>query len=63
MLQIRRSAGALERASRRAYDPRPMRHHRLTIPLVAAIVLAVVIATLLLMMFAAPSGTALAGAG
>jgi hypothetical protein len=40
-----------------------MRGHRLTIPLVAAIVLAVVVATLLLMMFAAPSGTALPASG
>ena len=40
-----------------------MRGHRLTITFVAAIVLGVVVATLLLMMFAAPSGTALAGAG
>jgi hypothetical protein len=39
-----------------------MRDHRLTISLAAAIVLAVVVATFLLMMFAAPSGTALAGA-
>jgi hypothetical protein len=40
-----------------------MRGQRLTISSVAAIVLAVVIAVMLLLMFAAPSGTALAGAG